>query len=72
MKNVIIGILLVATLGLGGLLIQKSNSLAESEAKLAAAQKLIAEAQANLAQAEKESARLCFARFWSTKVLDIC
>lgn len=58
MKNVIIGILLVATLGLGGLLIQKSNSLAESEAKLAAAQKLIAEAQANLAQAEKESARL--------------
>lgn len=58
MKNVIIGILFIATLGLGGLLVQKNNSLADAEAKLAASQAQLASVQTNLAQAEKESTRL--------------
>ena len=58
MKNIIIGILFIATLGLGGLLIQKNSSLADAESKIAEARKQVAEAQANLAQAEKESVRL--------------
>lgn len=58
MKNIIIGLLFIATLSLGGLLIQKNNRLADAEDRLAAAQKLAAESQQNLAQAEKESARI--------------
>jgi hypothetical protein len=58
MKNVIIGILLVATLGLGGLLLQKNNAAKEAAAKLEAAQKQLADLQAGIAQQEEDARRL--------------
>lgn len=58
MKNVIIGILLVATLGLGGLLLQKNNAANEAAAKLEAAQKQLADLQASIAQQDEEATRL--------------
>ena len=58
MKNIIIGILLVATLGLGGLLLQKNNAANEAAAKLEAAQKQLADLQASIAQQEEDAARL--------------
>jgi hypothetical protein len=58
MKNIIIGILLVATLGLGGLLLQKSNVANEAATKLEAAQKQLADLQASVAQQEEDATRL--------------
>ncbi len=58
MKNVIIGILLVATLGLGGLLLQKNNAAHEAAAKLEAAQKQLADLQASITQQEEDATRL--------------
>lgn len=58
MKNVIIGILLVATLGLGGLLLQKNNAATEAAAKLEAAQKQLADLQASIAQQDEDATRL--------------
>ncbi len=58
MKNIIIGILLVATLGLGGLLLQKNNAATEAATKLEAAQKQLADLQAGIAQQEADAARL--------------
>ncbi len=58
MKNIIIGILLVASIALGGLLIQKHNSAAKQEAELARARKELAELQSSLAQAEENAASI--------------
>jgi hypothetical protein len=58
MKNVVIGILLVATLGLGGLLLQKNSAATEAASKLEAAQKQLADLQASIAQQEEEANRL--------------
>ena len=58
MKNVIIGILLVATLGLGGLLLQKNNAANEAIAKLEAEQKQLADLQTSIAQQEEDATRL--------------
>lgn len=58
MKNVIIGILLVASIALGGLLIQKNISATTQEAELARARKELAELRSSLTEAEENAARI--------------
>jgi hypothetical protein len=58
MKNIIIGILLVASVGLGGLLIQNNNSAATQAAELARAKDELAALRASLAQSEENTARI--------------
>jgi hypothetical protein len=58
MKNVIIGILLVVSVALGGLLIQNGGKAKQAEAKLAALQKQMDDMQAAQAEAETRAANL--------------
>jgi len=58
MKNVIVGILLVASIALGGLLFQSHNKAAQLEAKLAALQKQAEESKETLTQQEAQVTRL--------------
>lgn len=58
MKNVIIGILLIVSVALGGLLIQKNNKVAEAEARLKEAQNATAELAASVNQREEQAAKL--------------
>jgi len=58
MKNVIIGILLIASVALGGLLLQSHNKSSQLEAKLAALQKQAEESKEALTQQEAQVTRL--------------
>lgn len=58
MKNIILGILVVATLALGGLLLQKNNQINQMQAKLEAAQNSLANLQASVDQREQQAAKL--------------
>ncbi|MEK7780729.1 MAG: hypothetical protein AAB370_04435 [Verrucomicrobiota bacterium] len=58
MKNVIIGILLIGSIALGGLLIQKNNQVVQAEAKLAASQESLADLEASVSQREEQATKL--------------
>ena len=58
MKNVIIGFLLLASVTLGGLLIQKNRQITQAEATLDARQKEIADLQADVTEREARAASL--------------
>lgn len=58
MKNIILGILVVATLALGGLLFQKNNQINQMQAKVEAAQNSLADLQASVDQREQQAAKL--------------
>lgn len=58
MKNVIIGILLVVSVALGGLWIQKNSKATQADAKRDALQKEVVELQASIAQREERAASL--------------
>jgi len=58
MKNVIIGILLVVSVALGGLLIQKGRQTTLTETKLEETQKTLADLQASVTQREEQATKL--------------
>ncbi len=58
MKNAIIGILLIVSVALGGLLIQKNNRARQAEARLADLSKEVADLQAANAEREERAASL--------------
>lgn len=58
MKNVIIGILLIVSVALGGLLIQKNNQAAQATTKFVEAQNALVELQSSVAQKEERETNL--------------
>jgi cytoskeletal protein RodZ len=58
MKNIIIGILVVVSVALGGLLIQKDKQMSLAEAKFKETQQSLAELQSSVTQREQQEVKL--------------